>query len=139
MCYWVSLLEWCGNAFFSPLTTQAVILYPIKAVEFDPSCLGVHRECGWDVPGVTWGELEHTSYRVWHSYSFMGAMAESKAFAGLVEISWSVLFSPLTLTFLLGILASDLLVSLLSSLPHVCSSYHRVSDFSVSSLLMQPH
>lgn len=45
-----------------------------------------------------------------------------------------MLSSPsLTLTFLLGILATELLVSLLSSLPHTCPSYHTVSDFSLIS------
>lgn len=82
--------------FFSFDNTDCVTLCPIKAVEFDPSCLLVCTEIPARMCLVSAGESwsPPATGRPVALTAPVGAMAESKAFAGLVGISWSVLFSP---------------------------------------------
>lgn len=90
-------LGWCGIGFFFSFdNTDCVTLCPIKAVEFDPSCLLVCTEIPAGMCLVSAGESwsPPATGRPVALTAPVGATAESKAFAGLVGISWSVLFSP---------------------------------------------
>lgn len=81
--------------FFSFDNTASVILYPIKTVEFDPSWLLVCTESLAGTCLVSLRENWSTAAtgRPVALTTLVGAVAESKAFAGLIGICWNVVFS----------------------------------------------